>query len=179
MNRSFRRAFTAETKHLTQQQFMDVVKITVENIFDLPLSGSERLISDQTIKDLDGFQFYHGGLSGRAVGDVLLPSLLTGQDPRNNGAAVANRSAHVFATVNLDIARTYARDAKGSVYLVKPQNIVEVDENDLRRLVLIADNRAFRDKHKISSSRHARKILIEGYPIAIKCRSALVLEVLE
>ena len=57
-----------------------------------PMTREEQALSDQAAAEVGDVLWYHGGLPGRAVGDLLLPAKATGSDPRGQNTATPDRS---------------------------------------------------------------------------------------
>lgn len=117
--------------------------------------------------------FYHGGSPHLPVGETLLPSCITGYDPRGQGLlAYPTRTNHVYVTTNLAEAGVYAAMAtrlnKRTVYQVLPHGDLGVDVEHLRAA-----------KYALTDYDIMRRIGREGVlnrVSAFTCRSATVFE---
>tara|TARA_R110002051_G_C8765357_1_gene502447 strand:- start:3027 stop:3539 length:513 start_codon:yes stop_codon:yes gene_type:complete len=97
-----------------------------------PMTDEEQAFSDAAVEKLGDFIWFHGGLSGRKVGDLLLPASETGSDPRGQNTATPDRTTHVYMSQNQKEASKFARWAEGDLYSIDPIGVIEIDPTWLR-----------------------------------------------
>ena len=139
MNRAARLKWKARTRGKSSATVYEEC-FKVARQFNGPLTDREREISDRLVRGLGPQTWYHGGMAGRCVSDLLLPPHVTGADPRGvgKGALAQNRMRSVYFTNSIQSARRYAHDlAGGQVYAVEPMGRIELDSTDLRALILL------------------------------------------
>jgi len=106
-----------------------------------PFSSYERKVSDKLVAGASAVQtWYHGGLAGRAVGDMLLPSSLVGLNPRK--LDVWSPKEQVYITRYRDAAQGFTDlnerfDERSQVYVVEPVGPLIADPEALRTGLLI------------------------------------------
>ncbi|NTT85729.1 hypothetical protein [Tabrizicola fusiformis] len=103
------------------------------------LSVAESEVARKILACANGSSLYHGGKGGLRLGDKLLPSRLTGNDPRG-WAKLAYCSTSVHVTADLDIAREYSkiRISGGAVYRVIPVGDLRVNPAWMRAAVSVS-----------------------------------------
>ena len=175
MNRRAFKIFQSYTRKLAPAEKMAVARMVVEQTWTGPFSDRERELSAALVEAQRPDDWFHGGLAGRAPGDVLLPAGVTGCDPRGLGDEIPDRLAHVFITGSFSMAKEYAARANGCVYRVAPVGTVDVDPMVLRTLQLIARDKGFPILERwMLSEELLRALTVEKFC----CGSATVLEVL-
>lgn len=144
---------------------------------DRPLSAWERKISDGLAARIRAkpVTWFHGGLAGRAVGDLLLPSGVTGTNPRDNPSGGWTPKARVYVTHYRGGAEYFAgwnvRFGRPSVvYVVEPQGELTVDPEALRISLLVQEDPVLAKRHLA----HIGDMLSR-----FCCEAARVLDVLE
>ena len=90
------------------------------------LSIDESVLAQAILRYHGHRPLYHGGGAGIKDGEQLLPSKLTGLDPRSSGQLLADRVGFVHVTSDIHTARHYANSvpSRGDVYHVQPTNLV-------------------------------------------------------
>jgi hypothetical protein len=86
--------------------------------------------------------WYHGGLVGRAAGELLLPPSATGADPRGAVSRLPDNAGHVYVTWHpataQHVVRMNERAGKPStVYTVEPQGELTPDPEGIRFAILV------------------------------------------
>ena len=120
----------------------------------LPLSPWERRISAAlgSRAKAKGYTWYHGGVAGREVGDVLLPSGTTGMNPRGSPSGFWEARHRVYITHYRHVAEFFARTneafgAESKVYIVEPEAPLTVDPEALRLVLLLQEDPATKEQH--------------------------------
>lgn len=87
------------------------------------------------------YWWLHGGLRGRAPGDYLLPSRITGQDPRDEKTQFPRRQDFVFVTRQHPYANKYAcLLLDGVIYEVATEGRVRPEPSHLRALMILYED---------------------------------------
>ncbi len=143
----------------------------------LPLSPWERRISAAlgSRAKAKGFIWYHGGVAGREVGDVLLPSSVTGMNPRGSPSGFWEARERVYVTHYREGAEFFARSNEGfgaesRIYVVEPQGALTSDPETLRLVLLLQEEPALKERHLAH---------IGDFLSRFCCKSAEVVAVLE
>lgn len=124
-----------------------------------PLAPAELRVAQDVLRKLKPRRWFHGGLAGREVGDLLLPPISTGRRDFDAERAPDRVFARVFVTDSEVLARRFA-DVKARqtgepvcVYVVEPQGEIEPDHECLRRSILhLADARLRRERPDLRPS---------------------------
>jgi hypothetical protein len=142
----------------------------------VPLSVYERSIGRQLAAHVlvRGPTWFHGGMTGRAVGNMLLPPRVTGADPRCEGDVAPIKAGFVYVTWSPEMAAWYAErnraaGTQSEVYRVEPQGTPKLDPELLRMAIL----HSF-DREKLSPPE-----MWQRYLYSFTCESAKVVEVLK
>lgn len=185
MNRQLRKKFFARTKGLTfQQMIADAWKVSSLSAAD-SLCGLEANVHDEVLRIADGANiltgapWFHGGVLGRATGDLLLPPEATGQDPRGLGAMVPTRFGRVYVTLSREEATGYAQNCGGVVYRVLPDALTGVDPALVRAIVLVFESPRLKPKLRSLTEKEKVGAIVGSYRWdSFTCNSAKVVEVL-
>lgn len=177
MNRKLRKAFYAQTKGIDHRQLVGPACAFVLANAQHPLSEQERDFEQVVLDEVQLDDLYHGGLSGRLVGDDLLPGGVLGIDPHDWNDPDWRRQ-FVYMTPTPMKAAAYARRVQGSVYRVEPQGPVGLDLVDLRVLSLILGAEGMKPWVRTLGQGEVLRLLSKTLPFSLVCERATVLEVL-
>ena len=177
MNRKLRKAFYARTKGIRTQDLVGPACEFVLAHAQHPLSQQERDLEQAVLAAVQVGDLYHGGLSGRSVGEDLLPGGVLGINPHDWNDPDWRRQ-FVYMTPTPMKAAAYARRVQGSVYRVAPQGPVGLDLVDLRVLSLILESEGMKPWLRTLGRGEVFKLLSKSLPFALVCERATVLEVL-
>lgn len=112
-----------------------------------PLTDSEMEERGAYLKSEHFPHWYHGGLSGREVGEELLPSRITGHDPFGYQDQLFQRQEFVWVSPYLHQASSYARfipTGRGSVYRVQPSQDLSISRSTWRMVNVLWSDAEFR-----------------------------------
>lgn len=178
MNRKQRKAFYAQTKNHSLREVMATAHSVVLKNYQHPATSYELEVEAEV---LDGFDWsapvFHGGLSGRRVGDLLLPGNKTGCDPHAWGDPEWRRDS-VYCTPAFDNAQWYANKIEGEVYRVQLNGKIGLDIADIRILILLLESPQMRKYSRQFGSFSIREFFFSEGKFSLICESATVLEVL-
>lgn len=140
MNRKLIRSFAAEAAKLPSPfDKFALARQTTDKLKFPDLTREQFALSTALVALADaGGIWFHGGGPGLAVGDTLLPSKVTGRDPRRNGRSLVDRTDHVFITPHKLTAAHYAKISGGQVFVVRPVGKVDVEAAELHALDLLS-----------------------------------------
>ena len=157
ITREMRREFYSITRQFSLLRLMDYAFKGCK-LHQFPFSEFERVFEEGIVARLnDGraVDFFHGGLEGRSVGDLLLPGTVTNEAP-HEWLDPDWRRRWVYFTPMFEKARAYAADCDGVVYRVCPNGPIGIAPGDCRAIQLIVGSPQYK--------RAVRTLVAGGYP---------------